>query len=172
MAPLHEVWIPPLHRGLTAGEERVQIEAATVGEIVAALDRRFPGMAARLTQGDTLRPGIAVAVNGVISARSLWQRLNEPREIHFVPAISGGSASSTYLAISGAYRLFRLQTSTAVLAGVASKGAACNTVTLASNVGGMVPMVGDAAPGPPWAEASLPCGATTASPIIKRNPTT
>lgn len=94
MAPLHEVWIPPVHRDLTAGEERVQIEAATVGEIVEALDRRFPGMAARLTQGDALRPGIAVAVNGVISTRGLRQRLNEPCEIHFVPAISGGSASS------------------------------------------------------------------------------
>ncbi|WP_298980809.1 MoaD/ThiS family protein [Caldilinea sp.] len=105
MAPLHEVWIPPVHRDLTAGAERVQVEAATVGEIVAALERRFPGLAARLTQGDTLRPGIAVAVNGVISTRGLRQRLNEPSEIHFVPAISGGSASSTSLAISGAYRM-------------------------------------------------------------------
>lgn len=86
----HEVWIPPVHRDLTGGVERVQVEAATVGEVVAALDARYPGMAARLTQDGRLRPGIAVAVDGVIATRGLRQRLPTPGEIHFIPALAGG----------------------------------------------------------------------------------
>lgn len=86
----HEVWIPPVHRDLTGGTERVQIEAATVGAIVAALDAHYPGIAARLTQDGRLRPGIAVAVDGVIASRGLRQRLTAPSEIHFIPAMAGG----------------------------------------------------------------------------------
>ena len=86
----HTVWIPPVHRDLTGGVERVQVGAATVGDVVAALDARFPGMAARLTLGGALRPGIAVAVDGVIATRGLRQRLAAPSELHFVPAMAGG----------------------------------------------------------------------------------
>ena len=89
-SPHHTIWIPPVHRDLTGGAERVQVEAATVGEVVAALDARFPGMAARLSLGGALRPGIAVAVDGVIATRGLRQRLAAPSELHFVPAMAGG----------------------------------------------------------------------------------
>jgi molybdopterin synthase sulfur carrier subunit len=86
----HDVWIPAVHRDLTGGAETVKIAGATVGDVVAALDARFPGMAARLLDGGRIRPGIAVAINGVISHRGLYQRLTEPSEIHFVPALGGG----------------------------------------------------------------------------------
>lgn len=79
-----------MHRDLTGGKERVQIEAATIGEVVASLDLLFPGLAARLTQDGRLRPGIAVAVNGVVASRGLRQRLDHASEIHFVPAMAGG----------------------------------------------------------------------------------
>lgn len=86
----HTIWIPPVHRDLTGGAERVQVEAATIGEVVAALNARFPGIAMRLTQEGKLRPGIAVAVDGVIATRGLRQRLTTASEIHFVPAMAGG----------------------------------------------------------------------------------
>lgn len=79
-----------MHRDLTGGVEHIQVEGATVGEVVAALDARFPGIAARLTQEGKLRPGIVVAIDGVISSRGLRQRLAAPSEIHFVPALAGG----------------------------------------------------------------------------------
>jgi len=79
-----------VHRDLTGGEERVQIEAATIGEVVAALDQRFPGLAARLTHDGRLRAGIAVAIDGMITPRGLRQRLHAASEIHFVPAMAGG----------------------------------------------------------------------------------
>lgn len=86
----HSVWIPALHRDLTGGVETVDLDGSTVGEVVAALDAQFPGIAERLCEDERLRPHIAVAVNGEISHRGLRQRLTEPSEIHFIPALSGG----------------------------------------------------------------------------------
>ena len=85
-----EVWIPPLMRDLTGGQERVTVSGDQVRDVVAALEARFPGIEARLCQEGRLRPGIAVAVDGVSSSRGLRQRVNEDSEVHFIPAISGG----------------------------------------------------------------------------------
>ena len=86
----HVVWIPSLHRDLTGGVEKVTIEGETVGEIVAALDARFPGIEERLCEEGHIRPYIAVSVNGEISQRGLRHRLTEQSDIHFIPALSGG----------------------------------------------------------------------------------
>lgn len=86
----HDVWIPPLHRDLTQGVEVVKISGETVGELIANLDAKFPGMAARLLDNGRIRPYISVAINGVISSRGLHQKLREPSEVHFVPALGGG----------------------------------------------------------------------------------
>ena len=86
----HDIWIPALHRDLTHGVEIVRAPGSTVGEVVANLDARFPGLRDRLCDGDRIRPYIAVAVNGEITSRGLHQRLRESSEIHFVPALGGG----------------------------------------------------------------------------------
>jgi molybdopterin converting factor small subunit len=86
----HEVWIPALYRDLTEGQEIVKMEGETVGELIANLDLRFPGIAGRLTDDGRIRPYISVAINGTISHRGLHQKLREPSEIHFVPALGGG----------------------------------------------------------------------------------
>lgn len=86
----HEVWIPAVHRDLTGSVEIVQVEGETVAQVIDELDRRFPGLKARLCQGERVRPHIAVVVDGVISPRGARQRLAGPSEIHFVPAMSGG----------------------------------------------------------------------------------
>jgi molybdopterin synthase sulfur carrier subunit len=88
---IHEVWIPALHRDLTGGEELVQVEGETVGEVIAALDARFPGIQARLVDDGRVRPYISVAINGEITHRGLHRRLTQPSEIHFVPALGGGA---------------------------------------------------------------------------------
>jgi sulfur-carrier protein len=86
----HEVWIPALHRDLTNGVEIVKISGDTVGELIANLDAQFPGMAGRLIDNGRVRPYISVAVNGTITSRGLHQKLREPSEVHFVPALGGG----------------------------------------------------------------------------------
>jgi molybdopterin converting factor small subunit len=86
----HEVWIPALHRDLTQGAEIVKIGGETVGELIANLDAQYPGLAARLIDNGRIRPYISVAINGTISHRGLHQKLREPSEVHFVPALGGG----------------------------------------------------------------------------------
>lgn len=87
---IHTVWIPPHHRDLTAGAERVEAHGDTIRAVLADLDAHFPGLAERLAAGQKLRPGIAVAVDGVVASAGLRHRLAAPSEIHFVPALAGG----------------------------------------------------------------------------------
>jgi molybdopterin synthase sulfur carrier subunit len=85
------VWIPSLLRDLTSGQEAVTVAGANVGQVVEALDARFPGVKARLCDANGLRPGVAVAVDTQLSRLGLLQPVGEASEVHFVPAISGGS---------------------------------------------------------------------------------
>jgi len=84
------VGIPSLLRDLTGGEQSISVEGETVRQVVENLEKRFPGLQERLCDGDRLRPGIAVIVDGSSSVLKLRQRVQESSEIHFVISISGG----------------------------------------------------------------------------------
>jgi molybdopterin converting factor small subunit len=84
------VFIPPQLRDATGGLDHVEVDAASVRQVVAALDARFPGVRDRLCAADQLRPGLAVAVNGTISSLGLLQKVPDGGEVHFLPAIGGG----------------------------------------------------------------------------------
>jgi molybdopterin converting factor small subunit len=84
------IWIPALLRDLTDGQEQVTTSAGSVREAVDLLDAQYPGIKARLCNGDQLRAGITVVVDGEVSHLRLRHRLNEDSELHFLPAISGG----------------------------------------------------------------------------------
>lgn len=84
------IWIPSLMRGLTGGLSEVSATGATVREVIDDLEARYPGLKARLTQDDRLKPNIALVVDGVNSRQGLRHALSEASEVHFVPAISGG----------------------------------------------------------------------------------
>ena len=75
-------------RRFAGGLERVEIEAATVRELIDALDRRFPGI------GGPLREGTAVAIDGEIIPEPLLEPIPPGSEVHFLPSISGGSSGS------------------------------------------------------------------------------
>ncbi len=87
------VFIPALLRDLTGGAESIRLPGGSVREVIDQLEARYPGVKARLLSEDRLRPGIVVAVDGVISRQRLRHRLEENSEVHFLPAISGGSMS-------------------------------------------------------------------------------
>ncbi len=89
------VWIPPLMRNLTGGVERLEIPGETVRELVETLDQRYPGIAARIVEEGRLRPGLSVAVDGVISNKGLRTRVNPDSEVHIIPAMSGGTPPRT-----------------------------------------------------------------------------
>jgi molybdopterin synthase sulfur carrier subunit len=84
------VWIPSLLRGLTGGQERLTVPGRTVRQVIEELERRFPGIQARLCDADDLRPGIAVAVDTQVARRGLGEPVAEQSEVHFLPAVSGG----------------------------------------------------------------------------------
>jgi molybdopterin converting factor small subunit len=81
MARVH---IPALLRGATGGAEWVTAEGATVREVVAALEAKYPELQGRLLKGT------AVAIDGEISAMGLSERVEPESEVHFVAAIAGG----------------------------------------------------------------------------------
>ena len=84
------VWIPATLRSLSGGQETVEIEARNIRQIIADLDKQFPGIRARLCAGDALRPGIAAAVDGQVANLGLLQPVAANSEVHFVLAIAGG----------------------------------------------------------------------------------
>jgi molybdopterin synthase sulfur carrier subunit len=84
------IWIPATLRALTHQQETVRVGGATVREVIDQLDAQFPGIKARLCDGDNLRPGIVVAIDSDVSRAGLGQEVNENSEVHFLPAIGGG----------------------------------------------------------------------------------
>ena len=68
----------------------MDVDANTVREVVDRLDERFPGVRNRLCDGDELKPGLTVAVDGHVSALGLLHRTAKASEVHFLPAIGGG----------------------------------------------------------------------------------
>jgi molybdopterin converting factor small subunit len=69
----------------TGGLERIDVQAADVRALIAALDARFPGI------GQVLSKGMAVAIDGEIIQEPLLEAVPEHSEVHFLPSISGGA---------------------------------------------------------------------------------
>jgi molybdopterin synthase sulfur carrier subunit len=84
------VFIPRPLRDLAGGATSVAVEGRTVREVVDALERRFPGIKARLCRDDSLAPGLQVSIDSVMSTRGLHADLRPDSEVHFLPAIGGG----------------------------------------------------------------------------------
>ncbi|MAF83650.1 MAG: molybdopterin synthase sulfur carrier subunit [Chromatiales bacterium] len=89
------VSIPSLMQNLTNGVDKVIVEGQTLREVVDSLEDTYPGFKARLCDGTRIRLNIAVYVDGMISREGMRQPVTEGTEIHFLPALSGGSSSLT-----------------------------------------------------------------------------
>ena len=86
-----QVWIPALLRDLAGGQQTVHMPGKTVRQVIENLEVQYPGIKARLCQGEKLRSSIIVTVDGEISLLGLRQGLQEASEVHLLPAISGGA---------------------------------------------------------------------------------
>ena len=84
------VYIPTLLRDVMGGESQVVVEGGTLRRVIESLDQKFPGIAARLRDGDSIAPGLAVDVDGVFANQGLLTPVGPDSEIHFLPAIGGG----------------------------------------------------------------------------------
>jgi molybdopterin synthase sulfur carrier subunit len=88
--PMPLVFIPTPMRDLTGGVAQVAVEGSTVGEVIDAMEVRFPGIKTRLCRDGSLAPGLHVSINDVMTQRGLSARLQPDSEVHFLPAIGGG----------------------------------------------------------------------------------
>jgi molybdopterin converting factor small subunit len=85
--------IPSALRGLTGGSADVDTAATTVREALADLDRRYPGIAARvLDGGGGVKPFIRIFVGSedIGGLGGLDTPVGERDEIAIIPAIAGG----------------------------------------------------------------------------------
>ena len=80
---------PALTRLFPGCPARLTLEAASVAELIAALDARWPGMRDRLADSmPRIRPHVNIFVDGKRS--SLDTRLRPEADVFVVTAISGG----------------------------------------------------------------------------------
>jgi molybdopterin converting factor small subunit len=88
--------IPALLRPLCAGVPSLEVEGATLGEVLRALDLRCPGFYERVVESGHLRPELAVAIDGEAGFFPLHEPLPPNAELTILPAISGGSVNSSH----------------------------------------------------------------------------
>jgi len=84
--------IPGALRALTANTADVEVDAATVRAALAALDRRHPGIAAKLLDDDAVKPFIRIYVGpeDIGALEGLDTPVGARDEISIIPAIAGG----------------------------------------------------------------------------------
>jgi sulfur-carrier protein len=84
------VVVPALLRKLTNGRDRVSVSGHNIGELVADLERQFPGFAAHLVENGDIKPSVAVSIDGEMGTGGVLDRVKETSEVFFIPAIGGG----------------------------------------------------------------------------------
>lgn len=84
-----QVLIPSALRSYT-GASRVQASGATLGEVLADLERQFPGLRFRMVdEQDRIRPHIRLYVN-TDAVEQLDHRIGRGDTLHLICALSGG----------------------------------------------------------------------------------
>ena len=74
----------------TGNRREVEAEGATLAEVLADLDRRYPGIRFRMIdEQDAIRPHIKIFVNRE-QASGIARRLSPSDEVLVVAALSGG----------------------------------------------------------------------------------
>jgi molybdopterin converting factor small subunit len=84
--------IPSALRSFTAGASDVEVTAATVRDALDALDRRHPGIAAKVLDNGAVKPFIRIFVgpDDIGGLSGLETKLSDRDEVAIVPAIAGG----------------------------------------------------------------------------------
>ena len=88
-----KVRIPTPLRKLTNNEELIEVNAATIGEAIAELQKRFPGIRERLVdETGGIRRFVNVYVNeeDIRFLQNQETALKEGDEVSIIPAIAGG----------------------------------------------------------------------------------
>ena len=84
------VHIPALLFSLTGGDKEVSVTGITVEALIDELETRYPGIKKRLVEGERLRAGLSVFVDGSVRREGLKCEVSPQSDVHFIPAIAGG----------------------------------------------------------------------------------
>jgi molybdopterin converting factor small subunit len=88
--PAIRIRVASLLQSYTGGRSVVEVDAATVGEAIAALEQRFPGIAFRIVDEQRqIRPHMNLFLNEE-KVRDLAAPVAAGDEIYIVGALSGG----------------------------------------------------------------------------------
>ncbi len=85
------VFVPPLMQSLTDDQSTVEVAGSTVREIINNLEELYPGTKDRLVDKFRIKSNISVAVDGEVTPIGMLEKVAETSEVHFLPAIGGGS---------------------------------------------------------------------------------
>jgi len=87
------VKIPTQLRAATGGEAELEVEGATVGEVLDAVFKRHDGLRERITQDGDLRRFVNVYVSGedIRFQQGLETEIGGDDEVTILPAVAGGS---------------------------------------------------------------------------------
>ena len=85
-----KVWIPQPLRSYTEQRSEVEASGTTLAELLADLDRSFPGIRFRMIdEQDGLRPHMRIFVNRE-EVQGIRVALRSSDEVHIFQALSGG----------------------------------------------------------------------------------
>lgn len=87
------VYIPSMLRPVAGNRATVDLPGSTVREIVNGLTGLYPELAGHLLEGGEIRSSISVAIDGEVSVLGMLDRVEYDSEVHFIPAIAGGSGA-------------------------------------------------------------------------------
>ena len=93
------VFIPTMLLTVSNGVKQVTVEGTNVRQVIHALNDLYPGMLERLTDGDDLKSNLAVSIDGELARLGMMEKVADTSEVHFVPAIAGGTACLTGVVI-------------------------------------------------------------------------
>jgi molybdopterin converting factor small subunit len=84
--------VPSALRNFTGGASDIEVAATTVRDALSELERRHPGIAAKLMHDGVVKPFIRIFVGAddIGGLSGLDTKLAERDEIAIVPAIAGG----------------------------------------------------------------------------------
>ncbi|GEK46113.1 MoaD/ThiS family protein [Halomonas pacifica] len=86
------VSIPTLLRPLTQDQKRIEVEGATVRELIERMDNQYPGIKQRLLDGGEMHRFVNVYVNDddIRFVDNLGTVLKDGDNVTILPAVAGG----------------------------------------------------------------------------------
>lgn len=89
-----KVRIPTPLQKLTQGKEEVECVPGTIMDIVTDLDKRFPGIGERISEGGKIRRFVNIYVNeeDIRFLKAEDTTVKDGDEVSIIPAIAGGEA--------------------------------------------------------------------------------